>query len=124
MSGYAFYEDSQLVRAVFINLKAFLEGQEEERGKVHLKFDFVGGEVGEEVTLKRLDIALVFFFLRCFLMLNFYFRHADDTDGLTWGGQSYETSDGRVSGTLKTEKVKLSAGFDIRDTEVVLVTFS
>ncbi|XP_006459562.1 hypothetical protein AGABI2DRAFT_201919 [Agaricus bisporus var. bisporus H97] len=107
VSGYAFYEDSQLVRAVFINLKAFLEGQEEERSKVHLKFDFVGGEVGEEVTLKRLDIA-----------------HADDTDGLTWGGQSYETSDGRVSGTLKTEKVKLNAGFDIRDTEVVLVTFS
>lgn len=49
--------------------------------------------------------------------------HADDAEGLTWGGRSYETSDARANGTETTETGAISAGVDIRDTEVVLLTF-
>jgi len=51
------------------------------------------------------------------------FRHADDTTNLTWGGQTYETDDGKVRGSVETEQVNLSQGFDIQDTEIVLVSF-
>jgi hypothetical protein len=57
-------------------------------------------------------------------ILTFHFRYADDASGLTWGGQTYETNDGRVSGTLTTETATVSAGVDVHDTEVVLLTFS
>jgi len=50
-------------------------------------------------------------------------RHANDATGLTWGGQSYETSDARVKGTPKLEIVDVSAGVDIRETEVVMLSF-
>jgi hypothetical protein len=51
------------------------------------------------------------------------YRYADDTSGLSWGGQTYETSNGRVGGSLVTETVDVSQGIDIKATEVVLVTF-
>ena len=50
-------------------------------------------------------------------------RHADDTSGLTWGGQTYETNDARVSGSLKVNTVKVADGVDIQATEVVMLTF-
>jgi hypothetical protein len=50
-------------------------------------------------------------------------RHADDTTGLTWGGQTYETSDARVNGALKLETVDVSDGVDIQETEVVMLSF-
>ena len=49
--------------------------------------------------------------------------YADDTSGLTWGGQSYETSDALVSGVETTEIALISAGVDLHDTEVVLLNF-
>ena len=51
-------------------------------------------------------------------------RHADDTSGLTWGGQSYENPDGRVSGNLKTMTVNVTSGVVISASEAVLVSFS
>ena len=54
---------------------------------------------------------------------HFFLRHADDTSGLTWGGQSYETDDARAKGSISTETVPTSAGLDISDTEAVLLTF-
>lgn len=51
-------------------------------------------------------------------------RHADDTSGLTWGGQTYETSDAKVQGSLSVTQVAVSAGVDIQATEAVLLTFS
>jgi hypothetical protein len=57
-------------------------------------------------------------------MMRWQSRYADDAAGLTWGGQTYETSDGKVSGALKEEKVSVSAGVDIAETEVVLLTFT
>ena len=50
-------------------------------------------------------------------------RHADDTSGLTWGGQTYETSDARVSGSLEISTVDVKDGVDIQATEVVMLTF-
>lgn len=54
----------------------------------------------------------------------FALRYADDTAGVTWGGQTYETPDARVSGKPTVEAVAVSAGVDIQDTEVVLLTFA
>lgn len=61
VSGYAIYEGTRLVRAVFINLKAFMKSATGARGKVTVSFDFVGGGVGS-ATLKRLAIQSVVFF--------------------------------------------------------------
>jgi len=43
--------------------------------------------------------------------------------GLTWGAQSYETSDARPNGTEIVEKSLVSAGVVVKDTEVVLLNF-
>lgn len=50
-------------------------------------------------------------------------RHADDVSGLSWGGQIYETPDGTVNGTVKVEVLNVTTGFDIQETEVVMITF-
>lgn len=50
-------------------------------------------------------------------------RYADDTAGVTWGGQTYETPDARVRGKRTVQAVDVSAGVDVQDTEVVLLTF-
>jgi hypothetical protein len=42
---------------------------------------------------------------------------------LTWGGQTYETSDGRVNGNLQISTVNVEDGVDIQATEVVMLTF-
>lgn len=50
-------------------------------------------------------------------------RHADDVSGLSWGGQSYETPDGTVDGTVEVEVLDVTSGFDIQETEVVMIVF-
>lgn len=50
-------------------------------------------------------------------------RTANATEGVTWGGQTYETADGRVAGTLITDTIDVSQGFNISDTEVVMLSF-
>ncbi|KAF5382078.1 hypothetical protein D9615_004232 [Tricholomella constricta] len=78
ITGYAFYEGKKLVRAVLINSNAFLQGSAN-RASVHLDFSFTGnGMAPTKASVKRLVIG-----------------HADDQSGLKWGGQTYETSDGR-----------------------------
>ena len=42
---------------------------------------------------------------------------------MTWGGQTYETSDGRVNGSLQISTVDVEDGVDIQATEVVMLTF-
>jgi hypothetical protein len=52
-------------------------------------------------------------------------RRADATSGLTWGGQHYDTTDGRVSSDVpKVELVNVSNGVDIQETEAVLLSFT
>lgn len=50
-------------------------------------------------------------------------RYADSTSGLTWGGQTYETSDGSVNGSLQVSTVDVKDGVNIQATEVVMLTF-
>lgn len=94
---------------------------------MHINLAF-SGNVPMTMTVKRLSIPSVSpFFCACgpsSLTPSFLsHRHADDTSGLTWGGQSYETSDGRVNGVPKVELVNVSNGVDIQETEVVLLSF-
>ncbi|KAJ8073461.1 hypothetical protein PM082_011737 [Marasmius tenuissimus] len=106
IAGYGFYEDGKLVRAVFINSQAFSKESGETRPSIHLDFDVTGSDGPSEVTVKRLAIA-----------------HAEDTSGLTWGGQSYETADGRAGGEVSFETVSVAGGLDVAATEAVLVSF-
>ncbi|KAJ7883049.1 glycoside hydrolase family 79 protein [Mycena olivaceomarginata] len=104
VAGYAAFEGSRLVRAVFINSKAFLQGQEN-RTSVHLDLAFTG-KSPEAMTIKRLAIG-----------------HADDASGLTWGGQTYETENGKVQGKPSLEVRNVTDGVDVSETEVVLLNF-
>ncbi|KAI9450139.1 hypothetical protein BJY52DRAFT_1155314 [Lactarius psammicola] len=104
VSGYAFFEGTALVRALFINLNVFTSAT---RGSVHIDLNLSGsGEHPTTVTIKRLSVPT-----------------ANATKGVIWGGQTYETTDGKVAGTLATKTVPVSQGINIRDTEVVLLTF-
>lgn len=105
VSGYAFYEGTTLARAVFINSQAFLRTNSGNRASKHIDLDWAS-EAQETMRLKRLIIG-----------------HADDVSGLSWGGQSYETPDGTVNGTVEVEVLDVSSGFDIQETEVVMITF-
>lgn len=50
-------------------------------------------------------------------------RQATDVSGITWGGQTYETSDGRVSGSLSIETRTIAQGVEIQETEAILLHF-
>ncbi|KAK1234977.1 hypothetical protein PQX77_001811 [Marasmius sp. AFHP31] len=106
IAGYGFYEDGKLVRAVFINSQAFSKENGETRPSIHLDFDVTGSDGPTDMTVKRLAIG-----------------HAEDTSGLTWGGQSYETPDGRASGEASLETVSVTDGLDLASTEAVLISF-
>ncbi|KAG0708093.1 glycoside hydrolase family 79 protein [Suillus ampliporus] len=106
VSGYAFYENGSLSKAVFINTIAYFAGAGE-RNSTHIDFSFTGsGDTAEEMCVKTLKIG-----------------YATDTTNLTWGGQTYETSDGRVSGPLTVDTLPVSCGVDLQETEAILVTF-
>ncbi|KAM5531319.1 hypothetical protein V8D89_015034 [Ganoderma adspersum] len=110
VSGYAAFEEGVLVRAVFVNLHAWLLSSTGDRPSVHVDLGFAGGDFllqDRRASLKRLVI-----------------DHADDTEGLIWAGQSYENSKVSPEGRLVTEEVDLGEGFDIRSTEAVLVEFT
>ncbi|KAF8072111.1 glycoside hydrolase family 79 protein [Lyophyllum atratum] len=107
IAGYAFYENHLLARAVFINSKAYLP-ESTNRTSVHLDLGLAaaGLELPLLMKVKRLVIG-----------------RATDASNLTWGGQSYETSDGRVNGHLDVETRLVEQGIDIQETEVVLLNF-
>ncbi|KAI0751851.1 glycoside hydrolase family 79 protein [Daedaleopsis nitida] len=118
ISGYAAFEDGRLVRAVFVNLHAWLVSSKGKRPSVHIDLDFAKGDTGTQgdvdalwkkgqATAKRLVIV-----------------HADDTEGLKWAGQSWETKNSiQPTGKLVTERVVLSEGVDLRSTEAILIEF-
>lgn len=115
LSGYAIYEMGKPVRAVFVNLNAFLRSDEgvRERSVYHIDLGFAStndtgkpDSVGKEIRIKRLNIG-----------------YADDTSNLTWGGQSWETPEFLVSGEEVFETQPLSEGVNLRETEAVLVWF-
>ncbi|RDX48501.1 glycoside hydrolase family 79 protein [Lentinus brumalis] len=114
VAGYAAYEHGRLARAVFVNLHAWLASSTGDRPAVHIDLDFASESSGAQAdelwsrtaTARRLVI-----------------EHADDTAGLRWAGQSYETSDVRPRGRLVLERLVLNEGIDLRSTEAVLVEF-
>ncbi|KAJ6577180.1 hypothetical protein B0H19DRAFT_548917 [Mycena capillaripes] len=106
ISGYGFYENGSLKRALFINSLAFLTGATT-RTSTHLDLTFSG--TGTKPT--------------CFTVKRLVIGHADDASGLTWGGQTYETSDARVGGTPTAETGTVSAGIDIPATQAILIAF-
>lgn len=112
IAGYAFYDSKgDVARAVLINSEAYLREQEsEERSKVHVTLDFAGSE-GAKWKSKRMKVKR--------LAISF----ADDENGVTWGGQTYETQDGRIQGQSHEETMKVVDGVDVAATEVVLLTF-
>jgi hypothetical protein len=105
LAGYGFWEGSTLKRAVFINSLAYTTTSGSRTSK-HISLAFSGSGAPTTMTVKRLAIG-----------------HADDTSGVSWGGQTYETSNGLVSGSLSVSTVPVSNGFDIAATEAVLLTF-
>ncbi|TCD64842.1 hypothetical protein EIP91_003590, partial [Steccherinum ochraceum] len=106
VSGYAAFEDGQLVRAVFVNLHAWLQSSNGTRPSVHIDLSFDGARERTRCNAQRLVIG-----------------HADDTDGLRFGGQSFETADASAIGAVAQESVDVSEGFDLWATEAVLLSF-
>ncbi|KAJ4468707.1 glycoside hydrolase family 79 protein [Lentinula aciculospora] len=109
LSGYAFYtSEGQLSKTLFINSEGFFTTSGTNRTSIHLDFSFSGttGQAPSRMTVKRLEIG-----------------HADDTSGLTWGGQTYETPDAKASGTVLVETNPVVDGLDIPATQAVLLTF-
>ncbi|KDR71209.1 hypothetical protein GALMADRAFT_75264 [Galerina marginata CBS 339.88] len=104
-SGYAFYVGNKLTRVVLMNSVAYLSTSST-RGSIQVSLSLTGSGAPTKMTIKRLFIP-----------------HADLGSGVTWGGQTYETSTGRVSGTLQTTTVDVSAGVSIQDSEAVLLSF-
>ncbi|KAJ7746112.1 glycoside hydrolase family 79 protein [Mycena maculata] len=108
LSGYAFYESGSLQRAIFINSLAYLTTTTTARPSTHVNLSFSGsGNAPTSFSVKRLII-----------------NHADDVSNLTWGGQTYETSDARVSGSLTTESGTVAGGIDIPATQAVMLSFN
>ncbi|KDR73347.1 hypothetical protein GALMADRAFT_72693 [Galerina marginata CBS 339.88] len=105
-SGYAFYDGDKLARAVLINSQAFLTNATTARTSTPITLNFTDSNAPTNMTVKRLFIP-----------------HADSTSGLTWGGQTYETTNGKVSGTLSTTKANVSEGISMQETEIVLLSF-
>ena len=116
VSGYAVFEGDSLVRAVFINLDAWLTSSTGTRPSVHIDLGFA---TGANATQSEVEA----FTNRSASLKRLVIDHAEDTEGLKWAGQSYETSDVSPEGSLVAEQVQLEKGFDIRSTEAVLVEF-
>ncbi|EAU89212.2 hypothetical protein CC1G_03477 [Coprinopsis cinerea okayama7 len=106
VSAYAFYEGNTLSRAIFINSQVYRRS-DGRRPSVRVTLNLPGqGPRIQPAILKRLAIA-----------------SADDTSNLSWGGVTYETEDARPSGREWREHIIPGQGFDLRATEVVLVSF-
>ncbi|KAF5364746.1 hypothetical protein D9758_009300 [Tetrapyrgos nigripes] len=102
-----FDSNGAIKRAVFINLEGHFSDSDEERTSVHIDLDFGDSDGPTTMQIKRLHVPF-----------------ADADHSLTWGGVTYETEDGRPTGEQSMTTACVSDGFDIRATEVVLLSFS
>ncbi len=97
LAGYAFYEHGHLARAVFINSEAYF-GNATRSSILDLEFASIGRT---KLVVKRLDIKWVRCVVESEKLTTYIHRQAVDVAGLTWSGQTYETSNGRVGGHLQ-----------------------
>ena len=94
---------------MFVNLHAWLVSSEGTgpRPSIQIGFNLTSSSLNPPIAkVKRLVI-----------------QHADDLQGLTFGGQSYETSTAQPSGAVVEETVNLQQGIAINATQAVLITF-
>lgn len=104
IAGYAMYEGGKVARIILVNSLAYFSGT---RNSVTVSLNVSGGTVGSgRMKVKRLAITT-----------------ADATTGLTWGGQTYETSDGLVGGSLVLGDSAVSEGVVVSATEAVMLSF-
>lgn len=82
------------------------------------------GSAPTSFSVKRLIIKWVVSIPSRAVELMLRTSHADDVSNLTWGGQTYETSDARVSGSLTTESGTVADGIDIPATQAVMLSFN
>lgn len=107
LSGFAIFENTSLKRAVLIDSTAFLSSSSGLRASRNITLSFNGSAPHPtDVSIKRLAIGF-----------------ADDTTGIKWGGQSFETSDSRPSGELQLETVSVQSSISLTATEAILLTF-
>ncbi len=112
VSGYAAYEQGELVRAVFVNLHAWLQSSTGARPSVHVNLNINGTSSGLSAFSSRSVVAR-----------RLILQHADDISNLTWAGQSFETSDALPKGAVVDERVSWDTGLNLRSSEAVLVDF-
>ncbi|KDR78669.1 hypothetical protein GALMADRAFT_244156 [Galerina marginata CBS 339.88] len=107
ISGHAFFVGNKLVRAVIINSLVYLTTDAgTPRNSTLVNLNISGSGAPTKMTVKRL-----------------FMPFSDSTSGLTWGGQTYETSDGRVGGSLKVTTANVADGVVVQASEAVLLTF-
>jgi hypothetical protein len=107
VAGYVAFDNGVLARAIFINSRAWLNGTTGSRGNVQLAFPASGNTTWpSNMQIRRLTIG-----------------YADDTSGLTFAGQSYETSTALPYGYDTCTTVKVSDGLSLNDTEAAVLTF-
>ena len=123
--GYAAFEGRKLVRAVFVNLDAWLSSMAAAnltRPSVHLDLGFVlaNATAGEDQAVDS-----VASFLHATMQIRrLGVDHADDLANLTWAGQSYEeTPDVSPTGREVVESVPVAQGLTISSSEAVLISF-
>ena len=64
ISGYAFYLDGQLKKAIIINLQAFLSNTTSDRQSTHVDLTFGSGSGPSKMDIKRLSVQYVQLFIR------------------------------------------------------------
>ncbi|KAF8313086.1 hypothetical protein DL93DRAFT_2081443 [Clavulina sp. PMI_390] len=115
ISGYAGYNSGSgaLERAVLVNLNPFLSTNnvtQADRPSTTVSLSLGTTDCPTSINVRRLKIG-----------------YADDTSGLSFGGISYETSDGKPSGKAVVETVKVAkdgtVSVVVSDSEAVLVAF-
>lgn len=116
VTGYAAFEQGFIRRAVFVNFEAWLLSSTGDRPSVHIDFAFSLSAGGTSADINALHRGKV-------QVERLAIQHADDTAGLLWAGQSYETPDVRPSGPLTVETVDVEDGIELRATEAILITF-
>ncbi|KAJ7729661.1 hypothetical protein DFH07DRAFT_756670 [Mycena maculata] len=106
VSGYAFYDQGVLKRAVLINHNMFFADSGVPRGVKNIAVDFIGGKGPKgEIGVKRLFIP-----------------SADATTGLLWAGQSFDGADGKPSGKVVVDSTSVNS-VALHDTEIILLLF-
>jgi len=104
ISAYALYTSTGLMRVLLINHQAFLSSSGTARPTVNVALQIAGGP--KTAITKSLSGGF-----------------SDTKGSMTWGGQSYDTSDGRPTGTIVTGSLVLSNSVSVPAGEVVMVSF-